>query len=96
MRLRRAGSFFQGRKKDTDDNNGDDDQRTERERNQALLVGNQTNRRALCGLAGGIRFTLTPNVFPGSENMWLALTATVLAAAIGFNVLAIAIQRFEA
>jgi hypothetical protein len=28
--------------------------------------------------------------------MWLALTATVLAAAIGFNVLAIAIQRFEA
>jgi hypothetical protein len=34
--------------------------------------------------------------FPGSENMWLALTATVLAAAIGFNVLAIAIQRFEA
>jgi hypothetical protein len=73
-----------------------DDQRTERERNQALLVGNQTNRRALCGLAGGICFTLTPNVFPGSENMWLALTATVLAAAIGFNVLAIAIQRFEA
>lgn len=70
----------------------------ERKENEikALLVGNQTNRRALCGLAGGIRFTLTPNVFPGSENMWLALTATVLAAAIGFNVLAIAIQRFEA
>jgi hypothetical protein len=35
------------------------------------------------------------NLFSGSENMWLALTATVLAAAIGFNVLAIAIQRFE-
>jgi len=73
-----------------------DAQRTERERNQTGSVGNQTNCRALCALAGGIRFTLTPNVFPGSENMWLALTATVLAAAIGFNVLAIAIQRFEA
>jgi hypothetical protein len=42
-----------------------DDQRTERERNQTPSVGNQTNRRALCGLAGGILFTLTPNVFPG-------------------------------
>jgi 6-phosphogluconate dehydrogenase len=28
-------------------------------------------------------------------DMWLALTATVLAAAIGFNVLAVAVQHFE-
>ena len=27
--------------------------------------------------------------------MWLALTAIVLAAAIGFNVLAVAVQHFE-
>ena len=28
-------------------------------------------------------------------NMWLALTAVILAAAIGFNVLAVAVQHFE-
>ncbi len=28
-------------------------------------------------------------------NMWLTVTAAVLAAAIGFNVLAIAIQHFD-
>jgi hypothetical protein len=96
VRLRRAGSFFQDRRKDTDDNNGDGRSENGKRTNQTGSVGNQTNCRALCALAGGIRFTLTPNVFPGSENMWLVLTATVLAAAIGFNVLAIAIQRFEA
>jgi hypothetical protein len=28
-------------------------------------------------------------------DMWLALTAIVLAAAVGFNVLAVAVQHFE-